>query len=556
MVKRGGFGGGIGTFPDSTGGAHAILFHTMSKDEERGPDTFSNPILPGFYPDPSICRVGEEFYLVNSSFSYFPGVPIFHSRDLAHWEQIGHVLDRPSQLDLDGAEHSGGIFAPTIRHHRGTYYLITTNVSKGGNFIVTATRPEGPWSDPFWLANAPGIDPSLFFDDDGSAYYVGTRSAPEGEKYPGNGEIWLQKLDLGAMTLVGESRPLWRGALRDAVWPEGPHIYRVQGAYYLMIAEGGTGHHHAVTIARSRSVEGPYEGNPGNPILTHRHLGRSYPIVNTGHADLVETQNGEWWMVALASRPYGGYFRNLGRETFLMPVQWEDGWPIVSPGSGRVEFSYPLPALPQSHPPLQPIRDDFDLDRLAFVWNMLRTPRQQFWSLTDRRGYLRLKLRPEKIGERACPSFIGLRQQHMDFSAATLMEFQPENEGETAGIALVQSDGFHIRMEIALLHGRKIMRLIECKNGSETTTAERNVSGETICLRVEAHGQEYGFAYGSTEETPHVLAKNVDGRVLSTDVAGGFVGTYVGMFASGNGRSGRTNADFDWFEYRGENRRS
>ncbi|HHE72603.1 MAG TPA: glycoside hydrolase family 43 protein, partial [Chloroflexi bacterium] len=286
------------------------------------PQTFRNPILSGFYPDPSICRVGDDYYLVNSSFEYFPGLPIFHSRDLVHWRQIGHVLDRPEQLNLDGVRPSGGLYAPTIRYHAGTFYVTNTLVDgpgPKGNFIVTATDPAGPWSEPVWLDDAPGIDPSLFFDEDGRVWYVGNRHAFEGH-YPGHCEIWLQELDLENMTLVGERYLLWDGALKGAVYAEGPHLYRVNDHYYLMIAEGGTGHDHAVTIARSDSITGPYYPNPRNPILTHRHLGQDYPIVGTGHADLVETQYGEWWMVALAMRPYDGYFYNLGRETFLIPV--------------------------------------------------------------------------------------------------------------------------------------------------------------------------------------------------------------------------------------------
>lgn len=257
--------------------------------------TFNNPIMPGFYPDPSVCRVGEDFYLVTSTFAYFPGVPIFQSRDLVNWKQIGNVLDRPSQLNLQGAGHSQGIFAPTLRYHEGTFYMITTNVSHGGNFVVTATDPAGPWSDPYFIEGAEGIDPTIFFDD-GKAYYLGTRPCSEGVRYNGNWEVWLRELDLGSMKLVGDSYVLWRGAMVDVIWPEGPHLYKIDEYYYLLIAEGGTGPNHAVTIARSKSLTEGYVGNPNNPIITHRHLGKRYPVVNVGHADLVQarTVNGSW----------------------------------------------------------------------------------------------------------------------------------------------------------------------------------------------------------------------------------------------------------------------
>lgn len=515
---------------------------------EHGSRYFENPILPGFYPDPSICRAGDDYYIVTSSFAYFPGIPIFHSRDLVHWEQIGHVLDRPSQLDLDGAGHSQGIFAPTIRYHDGRFYVITTNVTHGGNFIVTADSPEGPWSDPYWLPDAPGIDPSLFFDDDGRCYVTGTWEVPEGPAYYGDNEIWMRELDLETMTFKSERYGLWRGAMKNAVWPEAPHIYKKDGYYYLMIAEGGTDFHHSVTIARSRKITGPYEGCPSNPILTHRHLGRKYPIQNAGHGDLVETRNGEWWMVLLASRPYGGYYRNLGRETFLVPVVWEDGWPVVSPGTGKVEFSYPCPQLPEwkVNPP-EPV-DHFDKGSLAPCWNLLRTPREEIYSLTERPGFLRLRVRPPRLTEPENPSLVCRRQQHMSFTARTVIEFAP-GDGETAGMVLLQSDRYHYRMEYAGEGGKTLVRLIKCEDGKETVINSVPWHSERFEMVISARGQDFCFSFGDGEQKI-VLAENVDGRILSTDVAGGFVGTTIGLYASSNGKESRNQADFDLFEYR------
>lgn len=226
-------------------------------------------------------------------------MPVFHSRDLAHWEQIGHVLDRPTQLPLGADWISGGIFAPTIRYHEGLFYMITTNVDHGGNFIVTAQDPAGPWSEPHWIEGAEGIDPSLFWDEDGTAYYTGTSS---GEDMRHN-KIWISRIDLTDFRLVGEKKKIWGGSQVLAWCPEAPHLYKKDGWYYLMIAEGGTEHFHAVTIARSREVMGDYEGYDGNPIMTHRHLGMGAPIANTGHADIVELKDGSWYMVMLASRP-------------------------------------------------------------------------------------------------------------------------------------------------------------------------------------------------------------------------------------------------------------
>lgn len=509
---------------------------------------FTNPILPGFYPDPSTCRVDEDYYLVTSSFSYFPGVPIFHSKDLVNWRQIGHVLDRKSQLNLGAVGHSQGIFAPTLRYHKGIFYMITTNVGGGGNFIVTASDPAGDWSDPYWLADAPGIDPSLFFDDDDKAYYVGTRGSSLGERYYGDNEIWLQEIDLERMQLIGEKTPLWQGALSNAVWSEGPHLYKKDGYYYLMIAEGGTGHYHSITIARSKSIDGPYEGYPGNPILTHRHLGKNYPIVNVGHGDLVQTQNDEWWLVTLASRPYGGYYRNLGRETFLVPVQWEDGWPVMSPGTGKVEFTYQKPNLAEHYWPSNSACDHFTGDRLGDQWNFLRTKLEDY-SLTARPGFLRLYLKLEQLTELANPAFVGRRQQHMAFSATTVMEFTPESEQECAGLVLVQSNEYHYRFVRTMIGNYHHLLLVRCVAGKDEVIVAKACHSKKLYLKAEARGQDYSFYYGSDLAHMEIVAKDVDGRILSTDRAGGFVGTYIGLYASSNGIKSKNYADFDWFEY-------
>ncbi|MGP4039364.1 glycoside hydrolase family 43 protein [Gracilibacillus sp. D59] len=517
--------------------------------------TFKNPIIPGFYPDPSVCRVGEDYYLVTSSFEYFPGVPIFHSKDLVNWKQIGHVLDRPEQLNLDQTPNSRGIYAPTIRYHDGVFYMITTFVvSKTGarrNFYVTATDPAGLWSDPNWLEDAPGIDPSLLFDDDGKVYYTGNRQPPSGRQYKKHNEIWLQELDLEKKQLVGPKYSLWDGALKNAHAQEAPHLYKIDGWYYLIIAEGGTGHTHAVTIARSKEVTGPYEMTETNPILTHRHLGKDHPIVNVGHADIVETQNGDWWMVALASRPYGGYYRNLGRETFLVPFIWEDGWPIANPGKGIIESEMEFPNLPEHKWPALPHADSFESEQLDDIWNFLRTPRGDFWSLTERPGYLRLKAKQETIMEEENPAFVGRRQQHINFFAQTVLEFAPKAENETAGMVLLQNQDFQFRVEVLLEGMETFVRLVRREAGKDEVISKDQIDKGKVYLKVEAHGQDYSFSYTTQPFDWQVLAENIDGRILSTDVADGFVGAYIGMYASGNGEESTNYADFDWFEYHG-----
>lgn len=517
--------------------------------------TFHNPIIPGFYPDPSICRVEDDYYLVTSTFEYFPGVPIFHSKDLVNWKQIGHVLDRSSQLNLDHTPASKGIYAPTIRYHNGIFYMITTFVvSQEGarkNFYVTATNPAGPWSDPYWLDDAPGIDPSLFFDDDGRVYYTGNRQPPEGQKHLKHMEIYLQELDLEKKQLIGEKYSLWDGALKNAHAQEAPHLYKINGWYYLIIAEGGTGFTHAVTVARSKSILGPYESAKTNPILTHRHLGRDYPIVNIGHADIVQTQNGDWWMVCLGSRPYGGGYRNLGRETFLVAMTWEDDWPVINPGKGIVEEEMGFPNLEEVKWPSLTSRDDFDSSNLGMQWNFLRTPRSDFWSLTERPGFLRLKSKEEVITEQHNPSFIGRRQQHINFSATTVMEFQPEQDLETAGIVIMQNNDFQFRMEYTCENGVNVIRLLKRAFGDEQIIESIEVDTDKLYLKVEAKGQDYSFYYGLSDDSFKVLAAEVNGKILSSDIAGGFVGAYIGMYCSSNGIKSNNRADFDWFEYVG-----
>ncbi len=537
--------------------------------------TLHNPLLPGFYPDPSICRVEDDFYMVTSSFSYYPGVPIFHSRDLAHWEQIGHVLDRPEQLPLGPYAISGGIFAPTIRYHEGLFYMITTNVNYGGNFIVTAEKPEGPWSDPHWIEGAEGIDPSLFWDDDGKAYYTGTCGGWSGERQM----IWLSEIDLEKFELVGEKTKIWGGAMENAAWPEAPHMYKVNGYYYLMIAEGGTEHFHSETIARAKKITGPYESYRGNPILTQRHLGMKAAIANTGHADLVELQDGSWYIVFLASRPYGGYHKNLGRETFIAPVEWEEGWPVVSPGTGRIEFTYAGPELPVFDVPAVPEKEDFDGGSLPYHFNFLGTPDENTCRLED--GCLKLKLYDKSMGqgmsgkkdsfgsaahEPQSTGFLGRRQQHMSFEAKAKLCFTPKDK-QTAGLVVLQNDYQQLRVEVGLGEGGKQVARAVCGFGSKEVSLlhkeeqeeyHEEILGEAAweqdktVLVIRAKGQAFTLAVEDESGKETMLAGQVDGGFLGSETAGGFVGAYIGMFASGNGTDYEEYAAFDWFSYRGE----
>jgi alpha-N-arabinofuranosidase len=535
-----------------------------------------NPILPGFYPDPSICRVGDDFYMITSSFSLFPGIPIFHSTDLIHWQQIGHVLDRKSQLHVTAEHMTNGIMAPTIRYHNGMFYVIGTNFSDRGNFIVTATDPRGPWSEMHWLPDAPGIDPSLFFDDDGRAYFTGTRRDRNPDGTPGDQVIWISEIDLENMCLKGESKSIWGGALKNCASPEAPHLYKKDGYYYLVIAEGGTEHFHAVTVARSRSIFGDYEGYAGNPIMTHRHLGKLYPIGNVGHADLVELPNGEWYAVMLGSRLIGGYHKNLGRETFIAPVVWEDGWPVISPGTGKVEWSYPAPDLPPSPAPQAPIRDDFDGEQLGMDWVFFGTPYEDFYSLANSR--LTLKLLPRsmtpklekidfsKVGrEYRVPnvSFIGRRQRQPSFFATTRMTFTAASGHEAAGLVVMQAMNHQFRLERTMEQGKQILRVVQCTGEvegyphlphfrAETTEqvlAAAEVEPGEIILRIVAEEQAFQFYYGTDEKQLRLLHGNADGRLINPESVGCMVGTLIGVYGSSNGANSDNTASFEWFDY-------
>ncbi len=492
--------------------------------------TANNPIMPGFYPDPSICAVGEDYYLVNSTFAYFPGLPVLHSRDLAHWEQIGNVLDRPSQLPLEATGHSRGLFAPTIRYHEGTFYCICTNVSYGGNFYVTAKDPAGPWSEPVYLEGADGIDPSLFFDTDGKCYYIGTHPNPDGCRYNGDYYIWIQELDLEQGKLVGEVHNVWNGAMKQIVWPEGPHLYKIGDYYYIMNAEGGTGPEHAETICRSKNLFGPYENNFCNPIITHRHLGKDYPIKYVGHGDLVQTPAGEWYMVMLAVRPLEG-FTTMGRETFMAKVTWENDWPIVNVGVGMLTDTISID-LPEWIPEKSCCENDSVYDFTAMSelgpeFLALRRPADDFAKLQEGSG-LELKYTKTTLREEATPSYLAIRQKHHHFNAECDVCTDSVTEGR-AGIALVQSNEYHMRVELTKVFGTEqlIAEVILCENGTDRSMGEVTVANKPVIT--------VGIRVDGLQASAHVdgitVTDKLDVRNLSTEVAGGFVGCTVGLYA-------------------------
>jgi alpha-N-arabinofuranosidase len=508
---------------------------------------YANPILQGFYPDPSITRVGDDYYLVNSTFTWFPGIPVFHSRDLVHWTQIGNAIDRPGQLDFKNLGLSRGVFAPDISWHDGTFYILNTCVDCGDNFVITAKDPAGPWSNPVWLPELQGaIDPSLFFDQDGSAWIVNNGPPQVTSRYEGHRAIWIQRFDARTLRLSGPRTVLLDGGVHPEekpIWIEGPHIFRKDGRYYLIAAEGGTAEGHSQVVLRSKHVAGPYEAFVGNPILTQRDLprDRARPITSAGHADFVDTKSGEWWATFLATRPYADDYYNTGRETFLMRVRWEDGWPrLTSPGQ-VIPWTAREPALPPQSAPALPtngaftVRDEFNSTKLPLQWMMMRNPRSEWWTIDN--GALQLQARPVALGDNGNPSFLARRQQHINGAASTVVRFTPST-GAEAGLVALQSDEFWYVLALAEDDGKPVIRLRrragpeEPPTGTILTQEPLPISaGAPLYLRADARGAEYDFDWSEDGKTWRALVKGADGTILSTKRAGGFVGAVFGVYA-------------------------
>jgi xylan 1,4-beta-xylosidase len=496
--------------------------------DPREPATYTNPVIPGFFSDPSAVRVGDDYYLVNSTFEYFPGVPVFHSKDLVNWELIGHAIHRASQL-----QKAPNIFATTIRHHDGMFYMITTNMGAGGNFYVTATNPAGPWSDPIWI-EAQGIDPDLFFDDDGKAYVVSST-------------FELHEIDLKTGKFVSEGRRLWNGT--GGRYAEGPHLYKKDGFYYLMIAEGGTEEAHSETIARSKNIWGPYNSNPANPILAHANAaGQGNPIQGVGHADIVNAHDGSYWIVFHGYRTVGGGVHHiLGRETCLAPVTWpRNGWPVVN-GNGTATVNMTVPTLPLKPFAIRPARTEFDSGKPGLEWNYVRYPVPENYSLAARKGYLRLTGSGETIEDRKSPTFIGRRLQDMSFTAATQLEFDPARPNEEAGLILL-NNGAHFDLLIRQ-SGAKRVAIARLRFGSVIHDSKEIVlKPGPVRLSIKGERTTFTFAVAQGSDAVNEIAK-VDSKFLSSETVGGFTGVYVGLYATGNGKASTASADYDWYEY-------
>ena len=497
-----------------------------------------NPILPGFYPDPSIIRVEDDFYIVNSSFEYFPAIPIWHSRDLVNWRQIGNAVDRADQgLDLADVAPSGGVQAATIRHHNGVFYITSTRIKRqwpGSNyhFVVTATDINGPWSKCHFIEDAFGIDSSLFFDGD-KAYFLANRESSN-PRFENDAEIWISEINLETFELVGEKHTLWNGT--GGIFPEGPRMYKHNGWHYLLIAEGGTLHFHTTSIARSKNVMGPYISSQRNPILTHKHLAREYPVHNVGHADMVELKDGSWWGVALASRPrggfydggnvkwsFGGYYRNLGRETFIFPVTWpaDDQSPLFAPETGRVEDSYEVTGLAEF--PQSDVAVDFSAKSLAIKWVTIRNEKRNHFNLV-REGALALELQDSFEN-----TFLGVRQTAWNFNCSFTIDLNELKKGDVVGLAAYIKEGAYLSLEIKRTETFEIS--VQAASGNQPTAS---ISTELSKLRIELNGDDQDYKFSIPELG---FSHTLDGREISCDMTGSHTGVMIALIGQSDCKS-------------------
>jgi xylan 1,4-beta-xylosidase len=506
--------------------------------------TYINPVRRGFYPDPSVIGVGEDYYMVNSTFQYFPAVVISHSCDLVHWETIGHAITS-NDLDLADIYDSHGIWAPDISYHEGVFYIFAPLRLNGAGptghnvlrrqLVVTSARAEGPYSKPVCL-EVDAIDPSHFVDDDGTHYLVVA---------PG---ITIAKLSDDCTRVLSEPVTVWAGTGQRA--PEGPHLLKKSGYYYAVLAEGGTGYGHRISIARSRNLYGPYEACPFNPVLKQNDP--QAPLQRAGHGKLVQTLKGDWWLFYLCSRPNQGNFTTLGRETALDPVRWtDDGWFTVNEGQGPSERQQ-VPDLPE-YRTMEANYDHFDSDRLNLQWQFVRNPDNSAWSLTERPGYFRIWTGDGDLNERRAKNTLVRRETEHQYIAITQLEFNPTRPGEQAGLTCYYSTDSYIKFCLIQDNGRKIQVEERRRNQSKVVAQTDALESGPLYLMVKTHGQERLFYYSYNQCDWHLVGTVSDCSFLSDEGFPGqgkrHTGTMVGLYANNGGCGSRISADFDWFNY-------
>ena len=538
-------------------------FTYVDQDEHPAFDPgtqFLNPIRPGCAPDPAITRKGNDYYLANSSFSYYPGVPIWHSNDLVNWDFAGYALNRPSQMNFnDGVALSQGVYAPDIKYnpYDDTFYLIVntfgSSVQPGGVVVVKTKDPRQGWSDPVKL-NVPGIDPSFYFAEDGKTYIVNNDAPMDRQpEYDGHRCIYIREYDMAAGTLSEPTLLVDKGVVpaEKPIWIEGPHLYKVNGKYYLMCAEGGTGDWHSEVVFVSDNVMGPYAPCKKNPILTQRRLpkDRRNPVTAAGHADLVETPDGQWYAVFLAILPYQyddhNVICNTGRSTMLLPVSWDDEQPYIWDGAKEIPYVLDRPKTsPTSDLSTlthEIITDDFT--SLDPMWITVRTPHSEWYRIAEGHGFLpnsmEIQARPVSIYEDKNPSYLCRWIKNFNFTSTVTCDFQPKTSGEIAGLVVYQKETHNYVLGKTLsTDGRTIVVLR--KSAKDRFSADSGVTevasaeipaDKSVTFKVVAKGRDYQFYY-SVDGQEHTLGGVQDGSILSTQTAGGFTGATIGMYAS------------------------
>ena len=477
------------------------------------------PVLRGFHPDPSICRVGEDFYLVTSTFEFFPGVPVYHSKNLVNWTPVAHCLATKELLDLDGCAPSQGIYAPTLRYHKGRFYMTTTDVSGVGNFIVYTDDIRGAWKGPFPVDQG-GIDPSLLFDDDGTVYFASAASMDD------KSQIFLCEVDPDTGERLSES--VWICAGTGGRCAEAPHLYKKDGWYYLLLAEGGTEYGHMVTVFRAGSPYGPYEGCPNNPVLTHKDIW-NHPVQAVGHADLVEDQNGRWWCVCLGVRPLSGQLHNLGRETFLAPCRWENGWPVLGDAGTLPEpasFAQMLPAPYGEY--RSGFTDDFSCQTLPLAYAGIRYIDEKKIRRNAQAHVMTLSGDGTALSTpNAAPMFLGIRQAA--FACAMEAELTLGSDGK-AGIAAYYGDSYYYAVFLENTDGKTVVGIEKAVHDIRVRQVFEIAEKGPVQLSIHTGKDMYAFFVRMNGEQ-HLLGEGAAAGLCTEGTrAKTFTGTFLGMF--------------------------
>ncbi|WP_321372585.1 glycoside hydrolase family 43 protein [uncultured Draconibacterium sp.] len=515
---------------------------------------FYSPILQGCYPDPAITRKGDDYYLVCSSFAMFPGVPIFHSKDLVNWTDLGGVLDNPETFDTHDCGISAGVYAPGITYnpYNDTFYMITTAFTGGLNNIIVKTKdPKKGWGDPIKLAFG-GIDPSIFFDDDGKAYVVHNDAPDPGkELYNGHRVIKIWEYDVEKDQVIeGTDKIIVDGGVdlaKKPIWIEAPHLYKKDGKYFLMCAEGGTGGWHSEVIFKSDSPKGPFIPAPSNPILTQRHFPREREnkVDWAGHADIIEGPNGQWYGVFLAVRPNEEQRVNTGRETFILPVDWSGEFPVFVNGLVPMEPKLDMPKGVENKTGKDGFfpngnftyTEDFSSDDLDKRWIGLRGPREAF--IEKAKNGIQINPFAANVKEVKPTSTLFYRQMHNSFSYAATLDYKPESEKDLAGIVALQSENANYVFGVTkqgddyvLVLQRNFKRRFRGEMDSKVIASTKIELSQPLRLQVSAKGDKYEFSYAVEDADFVRLGETVSGDILSTDVAGGFTGCLLGLYAT------------------------